>query len=182
MTLKKVKPARAPSWSWASLEGPLKYLDFDEWWVDLWHPQRWDMKILRVEIFKPLNGEPTTALMLEAAKIPCSLCHQTNLPGLRDHASDAQKGLKFNRVISERGESISGSFEFDLEEHQPSHFWLLPVYVRFLSYGEPSWLVLLVSEVLDQMRRSVIFRRVGCGWTDHPSWLCERKRSFTVMI
>ena len=181
MSLKKVKPARAPSWSWVSLEGPLRYLDFREFWVDCFHAQRRDMKILRVASFEPVNGEPTKALMLEAASIPCSMCSCPNLSELGDKGSDAQTGLEFDRVVSERGELIEGRYEFDLEEDQPSDFWLLPVYVR-VKKAEPGWYVLLVSEVLNQKKSGFIFRRIGCGWTNHESWLCERERSFMVMI
>jgi hypothetical protein len=140
------------------------------------------MKILRVTPFEPLKGQPTKALMLEAAKIPCSMCICHDVSGVKGKDSDISRSLEFSRVVSRRGELIEGSFEFDLEEDQPCHFWLLPVYVRCLAYDKPVWLVLLVSEVLNQKKSGFVFRRIGCGWTNHPSWLCERERGFMVLI
>jgi len=166
--LKKEHSDRAPSWSWASLEGPLAYLDFKNWWCDVWHPQRWDMKILGVNTFKPLNIPSVKALMLGAAQIPCSRCQCIETTVSSAERLDVSTALKMAQVVSERGELIQGSFEFDLEKDQPSQFWLLPMYVRFIAEKRPVWFVLVVSEVLKQKKDRFVFRRVGCGWVDHP--------------
>ncbi|KFZ25101.1 hypothetical protein V502_00422 [Pseudogymnoascus sp. VKM F-4520 (FW-2644)] len=152
--LQKVKSSRAPSWSWASLEGPFEYLDFNHWWVDLWHPQRWDMEILRVQNFQPLHRGPIKTLMLNTAKIPCSRCQCPVASILNVANFDAYNGLRFTRVISERGELITGSLEFDLEEDQPSDFWLIPVYIRYIEEEKkPVWFILMTSEILNQKKK-----------------------------
>lgn len=173
--MNKVEPLRAPSWSWASLDGPIKYLDFRNWWAVTFHPHHLEMKFLRVETFQPLGMKSVKALLLEATKIPCT---RFTCP----YTSAKNPVSKLNKLVSNRGELIEGNFEFDVEEDQPYSFWLVPVYVRFSEPSKPIFFVIMVSEVPGQKKGEFIFRRVGCGFAYQSSWLCDRKRGFMVIV
>jgi hypothetical protein len=118
--------------------------------------------------------------MLESAKIPCSRCQCSDIPVLRAESFDAYTGLRFTCVVSERGELILGSVEFDLEGAILflAHSSIRPMYRA----RQTLWFVLMTSEVLNQKKKMFIFRRIGCGWVNHPSWLGEREWGFMVMI
>ena len=190
-TLRKPPRYRAPSWSWAALDGPLDFADLTMWYIDLFHPRTTDLHILRVGSYHPVGMPPCKALLLSGHLIRGFGCttgvKKSNIQarGSSD-CGECEAGRLGNSatVFSEYGKEIRGSFQYDLSHATPSNFWLLPFYVRFIRKGlsEPVYFALIVSEVPNQKFYGYVFQRIGIGHIDDPMWANGYPRRFLALI
>jgi len=88
------------------------------------------------------------------------------------------------RICGEDGNETEGAFTFDLADVQPSNFWLLPAYSRWVDpdRSAPIHYALLVSEVPNQRRTGFVFERVGVGHIEDARMVYSRSQQFMVLI
>lgn len=191
--LQKPSSYRTSSWSWAALDGPVEFIDMVQGvtLAFLFHPQDTDLQILKVQVYRPVGLPPGKALLLSASIVPASAF-------VGPCASRAKGPLKCDlcmevghrnvvNVSDESGTMIEGSFAYDLADNQPIRFWLLLLYVRWAAPGHPQmsapvYYALLVSEVANQRKAGVVFRRVGVGHVEDARSMYGRTKQFLVLI
>lgn len=115
--------------------GPLDFLDMHgEHLADFIHDKDTDMEVLKLSKSNRPGASPTMALSLEGAIFRVSRCRKC--VGIRWKPSKQCSHLPANgrniplTIFNEYGGKISGSFKFDLADIQPTHFWLLPMFIR----------------------------------------------------
>jgi hypothetical protein len=192
-SLQKPSSYRAPSWSWAALDGPVEFVDAAQGitLALIFHPEDTDLQLLKVQVYRPIGLPPGKALLLSASMVRASIfvgpfASRTKEPLKCDLCMEVGHQNVVN-VSDESGKLIEGSFAYDLANNQPIHFWLLLLYVRWVAPGHPQmsapiYYALLVSEVANQPKARVVFRRVGVGHVEDANSMYGRTRQFMVLI
>lgn len=180
---------RAPSWSWAALDGPLDFADIHNQCLShLFTPEKTDLQVLKVLPFEPLGLPSRKALLLSGVLIPASRSSDVSEPqlGVHDDCMACDKALHqvCSRVVGEDGNEIYGAFAFDLADVQLSEFWLLAAFSRWVKSTRPAPVhyVLLVSEVPNQRAPRTVFERVGVGHVEDARMVYGRSRQFVTLI
>jgi hypothetical protein len=187
--LKKPPLFRAPSWSWAALDG---YLDFADMLVHnlahIFHPEDTDLQILKIPFFQPIGLPRRKVLLLSAVLIPASKITHPSEPRVKatHECMACEKAIHQTciRISDENGKEIEGAFMFDLIDVQPSNFWLLPAYSRWTDPSRPAPIhyTLLVLEVPNQRGTGIVFERVGVGHIEDARLVYNRSRQCVVLI
>jgi Heterokaryon incompatibility protein (HET) len=192
-SLQKPSSYRAPSWSWAALDGPVEFVDMAEGIIlsFLFQPQNADIQVLKVQVYRPIGLPPGKALLLSASTVRTSIfigpCVSRTKGPLKCALCMEVGHRNVVNVSDESGKLIEGSFAYDLADNQPIHFWLLLLYVRWAAPGHPQmsapiYYALLVSEVANQRKAGVVFRRVGVGHVEDARPMYGRTKQFLVLI
>ncbi|CZR50470.1 uncharacterized protein PAC_00343 [Phialocephala subalpina] len=187
--LKKPPLFRAPSWSWAALDGSLDFADMHvHSLAHIFHPKDTDLELLKVQFYQPIGLPPRKALLLSAVLIRASKIIYCSEPQVKeyDKCMACEKAVRQTciRISGKNGKEIEGAFTFDLVDVQPSNFWLLPTYSRWTDPGRPAPIhyALLVSEVPNQRTSGIVFERVGVGHIEDARIVYDRSRQFVVLI
>jgi hypothetical protein len=187
--LKKPPKFRAPSWSWAALDGSLDFADtLAHNLVHIFHPEDTDLQVLKVPFFQPIGLPRRKVLLISAVLIRVSKVQSCSEPQVKaSHdcmACEKAVHQTCTRISGENGKEIDGAFMFDLAEIQPSNLWLLPTYSRWTDPSRPAPIhyALLVSEVPNQRATGIVFERVGVGHIEDARMVYERSRQCVVVI
>lgn len=196
------KPAlhRAPSWSWASLNGPLDWADmFFFQLVGVMHPGEYYLDVSAFQMWKPAGLPASEALLLSGlmSRVSlCNACHPTQNPSQQCSACiyfrqssrqcewcELPREQKQISLINDVGSRIAGTFVYDVTAVQPKEFWLLPIYCRRMGKDVPLiCYVLLLEEVGGQKKAGVVFRRIGMGHVEDEKVITGGKKRFLVLI
>lgn len=189
--LRRPSFSRAPSWSWASLDGEIAFADVElVWCPDLWHPYRTDLRLLKVTEHRPPDQSPCTALLLSGVKLECFARKSCIKAKSRDpstdeaHASSCSTQQHLTAVYTMEGEVLDGKLHYDLAEDRPCQFWLIPFYVRWKDANAPApiYYCLIVKRAANHPFRNRVFQRVGMGFISHPKWFEHLDTEFMVLI
>lgn len=187
--LQKIAQFRAPSWSWAALDGSLDFADMHiTRLARFFHPELTELSLLKIQLYQPVRLPARKSLLLSGVLIRVTTKHDCSksLPLMSDECMCCEKSKKLScvRVINEAGEQIAGSFTFDTAENQPAEFCLLPVFTRWVaSYRQaPVYFALLVAEVPRQNASGIVFERIGVGHIEDARVVFGCKKRFLVLI
>jgi hypothetical protein len=119
--LKKPPLFRAPSWSWAALDGSLDFADMlVHNLARIFHPEDTDLQVLKVSFFQPIGLPRRKALLLSAVLIRATKIQNCPKPNIKvSHKCMAcEKAIHQTciRISSENGKEIEGAFTFDLAD------------------------------------------------------------------
>ena len=82
--LKKPPQFRAPSWSWAALDGPLDFADMlAHNLVHIFHPENTDLQVLKVPFFQPIGLPRGKVLLISAVLIRVSKIQSCSEPQVK---------------------------------------------------------------------------------------------------
>lgn len=186
--LEKLTQFRAPSWSWAALDGPLGFVDKLWYYVpSIFHPEATELSLLKVQNFEPAGMPVRKSLLLSGVMIPAT----RKMDGLEAPPLFSEQCMaceRFNdmeciRINGENGEEVVGGFTFDTSDYQPDKFWLLPIYTRWVERQRlaPIYYVLIIAEVSGQKVSGTVFERVGVGHIEDARMASGRKKQFLVL-
>lgn len=184
-SLQRPAQRRAPSWSWASLDGAIDFIDMIYenrhmyWFVDLWHPCDKDLKVLGVRAHRPTKTTSCQALLLEGTALECFATKGSYYGPGGQHGNN-----QLARVYNEQGECIEGELHYDVTSDQPDRVWLVPVFTRWRSKdaASPVYYCLMVKEAVGYPVKGRVFERVGAGMVLDVKWFCSCERGFLALV
>lgn len=181
---------RAPSWSWASVDGPIEFTVQDYGKPDGWHPDPSDLRILRVADHRPAGLPPCRALLVSGISLECS-AHEAfqkvtgqDDPVTRGCGHGCQSPRVLESFYTNDGAMFPGWLQYDVAEDRPCRFWLINVYVVRMQYAErtPVYYVLMVKPAPGHPFKGRIFQRVGQGLIKDSKWTQNLDSKFMALI
>lgn len=189
-----VKPCqpRAPSWSWASMNGPIDFADLGldgmvgTTYADLHHPTPHDLEYLRVREYQPSGRQSGKALLCSGVALQCVRSKDDIGAAKPSHwfvnwIPDREPLSKFLQSVYTTDDNIiSAKLEFDMINNRPTRFYLIPLFQR----GKNKNAKTPVNYCLMMMEtsQSRVFERIGVGWVNDPHWFCHIGKKFLVLI
>lgn len=183
-SLRKPERPRASSWSWASVEGATEFLSlcitgqrfFD--FIDMWTPHASDLRVLVVREHQAAGGRSREAITLSGAAIEC-----INSEGSTNR-DDGSPWIHVGCVRTQDGKQLEVELTYDVADSHPTHFWLIPAFVRPSKCNSNSlvYLCLMAREVLDGSSNAHIFEKIGVGSISDVSWVSQCDRQSFLLI
>lgn len=189
-SLVKPRQPRAPSWSWASMDGPIDFADLGlddmvlKCYVYWHHPAPHDLEILRVREYRPPGRQSGKALPCSGVALECSRSRDATVAENRfrwfiDWTRLKKPSTRFMQsVYTTDGNVISAELEFDIIDNRPIQFHLIPLFVRWRKEDAPVNYCLMVKKI----GQGRIFERIGMGWVNDLSCFDHVEKKFLVLI
>lgn len=184
-SLQRPAHRRAPSWSWASVDGAIDFVDLIHnnsstyWFVDLWHPCDKDLRVLGVCAYQTPGMPSCKALLLNGTTLECFATRCAT-----SHHDGQQNDNQLACVYTEKGDCIEGELEYDVANDRPDRVWLVPVFVRWRSEkaSSPVYYCLMVKKAVDHPFKGLVFERVGAGMVFDVKWFCRCERGLLMLV
>lgn len=176
---------RAPSWSWASVDGAVGFVDvhsrkrFSISWDYPWYKSDKDLEVLEVKTY-PTPGMPDCkALLLNGTILECFAS--------RPEAADSgvsQYGYKLDNVYTKNGDVIESDLEYDVADDRLGRFWIILVYVRLGSRraSRTRYFCLMVKRANNHCSEARVFERLGAGIVFDTDRFDKCERESLVLI
>lgn len=123
-----VKPCqhRAPSWSWASMDGPINFTDLMldrntaiRWYAEVHHPSPHDLEIIAVREYRPNGRQPGKALLCSGVALECFRFGDDIAEGKTSTSLEGLSLRFLQSVYTTNGNVISAQLEFDIITDRP---------------------------------------------------------------
>lgn len=175
---------RAPSWSWASLDGAIDFADVDFRSGKLWHQNSTDITVLRVADHRPAGLPPCRALLVSGVVLEYSAHWARPTEAGQDKPTRCkcdENGCLTPRSLgsihTDDGKTFWGALEYDVAEDRPCRFWLIPIYMC-----PPVYYVLMVKPAPGHPFEGRVFQRVGMGFILDSDWTLNLDSKFMALI
>ncbi|KAG6358475.1 hypothetical protein INS49_014359 [Diaporthe citri] len=188
-TLTRPPQNRAPSWSWASVDGEIEFIGQCYRDPDERHPDPNDLRILRVAEHRPAGLPPRRALLVSGVSLKCSAhgAFQTAAgqddPVTRRCGHGYQSTQVLDSFYTNDGAMFPGWLAHDVAEDRPCRFWLINVYALRMRFERTLvYYVLMVKPAPGHPFKGRVFQRVGQGLIKDPNWIRNLDSKFIALI
>lgn len=176
--LRRPQQFRAPTWSWASIDGAIEFLDLfikgrpSFTFLDIWIPKDSDLKIVSIRDYTPPGMCSRESLLLEGVTLECSAL------------ASADTATRLEYVYTPEGDRFDVNLTFDFPSRPPMKFWLIPAFIRWTDEPSPYYLCLIARSVATSTVQSIstVFERVGSGYIFDVDRISRYKRRSLLVI